>query len=173
MQSLSKEGGYIFFVKNSKTYRKVDSLSYKTLSVNKETAQKEWLVIDAENEVLGRLASQIAKIIRGKNKPSFTPHSDCGDYVIILNADKVRLTGNKMSDKEYVRYTGYPGGQRITTAKELLVKHPTSLVQKAIKGMLPKNKLSSAIMNNLYIYTGVDHPHVAQKPKEIKLNSIK
>lgn len=151
----------------------MDTLSYKTLSANKNTVQKEWVLIDAENEVLGRLASKVAKIIRGKNKPSYTPHVDCGDNVIIINAEKVRLTGLKWSQKEYVRHTGYPGGQRITVASDLLRKKPISVIEKAVKGMLPKNRLGSALYRNLYVYTGNEHPHQAQQPKKINLNEIK
>lgn len=152
---------------------KVDSLSYKTISVNAATANKEWVVIDATNEVLGRLASQIAKILRGKNKPSYTPHVDCGDYVIVINADKVKLTGNKLTDKVYTRHTGYPGGQRFATPADYLAKKPTFIVEKAVRGMLPKNRLGDAIFKNLKVYAGAEHPHAAQSPKEIKLNEIK
>ncbi len=152
---------------------KVDSLSYKTISANAATVTKEWVVIDATNEVLGRLASQVAKILRGKNKPSYTPHVDCGDYVIVINADKVKLTGNKMTDKVYVRHSGYPGGQRFTTPAEYLVKKPTFIVEKAVRGMLPKTRLGEAIFKNLKVYAGAEHPHAAQNPREIKLNEIK
>lgn len=151
----------------------MDSLSYKTISLNAATVNKEWVLIDATNEVLGRLASQVAKILRGKNKPGYTPHVDCGDYVIIINADKVKLTGNKMTDKVYVRHTGYPGGQRFTTPAEYLQKKPTFIVEKAVKGMLPKSRLGEAIFNNLKVYAGAEHPHTAQNPKTIKLNDIK
>lgn len=151
----------------------MDTLSYKTISANQNTVEKQWFVVDAEDEILGRLSSTVAKILRGKHKPSFTPHVDCGDNVIVVNADKIKLTGNKWDKKEYVRHTGYPGGQRIATAKELLEKHPTDLVKKAVKGMLPKNKLSSKILGNLYIYTGQEHPHTAQKPEKLDLNTIK
>lgn len=151
----------------------MDTLSYKTLSANKETVQKEWVLVDAENEVLGRLASKVAKIIRGKNKPSYTPHVDCGDNVIIINAEKIRLTGLKWDQKEYVRHTGYPGGQRITVASDLLRKKPISIIEKAVKGMLPKNRLGSALYRNLYVYAGNEHPHQAQQPKNINLNEIK
>jgi len=151
----------------------VNTLSYKTVSANKATVQKEWVVIDAENEVLGRLATKVAKLLRGKYKPSFTPHVDCGDNVIILNADKVKLTGNKMAAKTYISHTGYPGGQRFITAESLLVKKPTELVRKAVKGMLPKSKLGSAVLRNLHIYTDADHKHEAQQPKKLDLNSIK
>ena len=151
----------------------MDSQSYKTISANAKTVNKEWLVIDAEGEVLGRLASQVAKILRGKHKPSFTPHVDCGDYVIVVNADKVRLTGKKMTDKVYTRHTGFPGGQRFATPADYLAKKPTFLIEKAVKGMLPKTRLGEAIMKNLKVYAGAEHPHAAQNPKAIKLNEIK
>jgi len=151
----------------------VDTLSYKTVSANKATVSKEWVLIDAEDLILGRLATKVAKLLRGKYKPSFTPHVDCGDNVIIINAEKVRLTGKKMSDKRYIRYTGYPGGQRITTPKEVLQKHPIRLVEMAVRGMLPKNKLGRSIYKNLYVYDGTEHPHEAQKPKKINLNELK
>ncbi len=151
----------------------MDSLSYKTISANAATIQKEWYVIDATDEVLGRLASQVAKILRGKNKPSYTPHTDCGDYVIVINADKVKLTGKKLTDKEYVRYTGHPGGQRFATPEEYLHRKPTFLVEHAVKGMLPKTRLGEAIIKNLKVYAGAEHPHAAQSPKAIKLNELK
>ncbi len=146
----------------------MDTLSYKTISANKATIQKDWVVVDAENQVLGRLCSEIAKIIRGKNKPSFTPHADCGDQVIVINADKVRLTGKKLTDKVYTRHTGYPGGQRFATPREVLAKNPRGVIEAAVKGMLPKNRLGRALFNNLYVYAGTEHPHAAQQPKEIK-----
>ncbi|MBQ3187458.1 MAG: 50S ribosomal protein L13 [Alistipes sp.] len=151
----------------------MDSLSYKTISATAEGVTKEWYVIDATNEVLGRLASQIAKILRGKNKPCFTPHADCGDYVIVINADKVKLTGKKMTDKVYVRHTGYPGGQRFATPADYLAKKPTFVIEKAVKGMLPKTRLGEHILKNLKVYAGEEHPHAAQNPKAIKLNEIK
>ena len=151
----------------------MDSLSYKTISVNAATANKEWVLIDANGEVLGRLASQIAKILRGKNKPSFTPHVDCGDNVIVINADKVKLTGKKLTDKVYVRHTGYPGGQRFATPADLLTRKPTAVIEEAVKGMLPKTRLGAAIFKNLKVYAGAEHPHAAQNPKSIKLNEIK
>uniref|UniRef100_UPI00405712DE 50S ribosomal protein L13 n=1 Tax=Alistipes sp. TaxID=1872444 RepID=UPI00405712DE len=151
----------------------MDSLSYKTISANAATIQKEWYVIDATDEVLGRLASQVAKILRGKNKPSYTPHADCGDYVIVINADKVKLTGKKLTDKEYVRYTGHPGGQRFATPEDYLNRKPTFLVEHAVKGMLPKTRLGEAIIKNLKVYAGAEHPHTAQNPKAIKLNELK
>ena len=151
----------------------MDSLSYKTISANAATVTKEWVVIDATNEVLGRLASQVAKILRGKNKPSYTPHVDCGDYVIVINAEKVKLTGNKMTDKVYTRHTGYPGGQRFATPADYLAKKPTFLIEKAVKGMLPKTRLGDKLLSNLKVYAGAEHPHAAQNPKTIKLNEIK
>jgi large subunit ribosomal protein L13 len=150
----------------------VDTLSYKTVSANKATVTKEWVVIDATDQVLGRFASRIALILRGKNKPSYTPHVDCGDNVIVINADKVRLTGKKMTDKVYVRHTGYPGGQRFATPKELLTRKPLAVVEHAVKGMLPKNRLGAELFRNLFVYTGPEHPHEAQQPKEIHLNEI-
>ena len=151
----------------------MDSLSYKTISLNAETVNKEWVVIDATNEVLGRLASQIAKILCGKNKPGYTPHVDCGDYVIVVNAEKVKLTGKKLTDKVYVRHTGYPGGQRFATPAEYLAKKPEFVIEEAVRGMLPKTRLGEAIIKNLKVYAGAEHPHAAQNPKQIKLNEIK
>ncbi|MDP3462859.1 MAG: 50S ribosomal protein L13 [Bacteroidales bacterium] len=151
----------------------MNTLSYKTVSVNKENANKQWVVIDAEGLILGRMASVAAIILRGKHKPSFTPHSDCGDNVIIVNAEKIMLTGNKMETKEYVRHTGYPGGQRIRTIKQQMAKKPEVIIEKAIKGMLPKNTLGRELFRNLYVYVGPEHKHQAQTPKQINLNSIK
>ena len=151
----------------------MDSRSYKTISLNAATVQKEWVVIDATNEVLGRLASQVAKILRGKNKPGYTPHVDCGDYVIVINAEKVKLTGAKMTDKVYVRHTGYPGGQGFATPADYLAKKPEFVIEHAVKGMLPKTRLGEAIIKNLKVYAGAEHPHAAQNPKTIKLNEIK
>jgi len=150
----------------------VDTLSYKTVSANAGTVTKEWLVIDATDQILGRLASRVALVLRGKNKPSYTPHVDCGDNVIIINADKVRLTGKKLTDRVYVRHTGYPGGQRFSTPKELFASKPTAVVEHAIRGMLPKNRLGDKIFGNLYVYAGSEHPHEAQKPKTITLNEL-
>lgn len=147
----------------------MDTLTYKTVSANAKTVNKNWVLIDAENQVLGRVSSRIAAMLRGKNKTNFTPHVDCGDNVIVINADKVRLTGNKMREKEYIRYTGYPGGQRFTSPEELLRKHPTRLIEMAVHGMLPKNKLGNAIKGNLYIYTGSEHPHAAQQPVKVTI----
>ncbi|MCT8339664.1 50S ribosomal protein L13 [Luteirhabdus pelagi] len=148
----------------------MDTLSYKTVSANKATVNKEWLHVDADGQTLGRLASEVAKLLRGKHKPNFTPHVDCGDNVIVTNAEKIQLSGKKWDSKEYIRYTGYPGGQRSLTARELFEKDSTRLVEKAIKGMLPKNKLGAEMFRNLKVYAGAEHDQEAQKPKTINLN---
>ncbi|TXE12699.1 50S ribosomal protein L13 [Seonamhaeicola algicola] len=151
----------------------MDTLSYKTISANKATVDKQWVLVDAEGQTLGRLASKVAKLLRGKHKPNFTPHVDCGDNVIVVNAEKINLTGNKWTDKSYIRHTGYPGGQRSLTATEMFGKNPTRLVEKSVKGMLPKNKLGAAIFRNLTVVVGTEHKHEAQKPKAINLNEFK
>jgi large subunit ribosomal protein L13 len=151
----------------------MNTLSYKTVSASANTVTKEWVLIDAENEVLGRMASAAALVLRGKHKPNYTPHVDCGDNVIIINADKIRLTGNKWDTKEYIRHSGYPGGQKSINARDLMAKKPTSMVEKAIKGMLPKNKLGADLFRNLYVYAGSEHNQEAQKPKKINLNTIR
>ena len=151
----------------------MNTLSYKTVSANKNTVNKEWLLVDADGQTLGRLASKVAMLIRGKYKPNYTPHVDCGDNVVIINAEKIVLTGKKWTDKTYVRHTGYPGGQRTLTATELFGKDPSRLVEKAVKGMLPKNKLGSALFRNLYVYTGSEHKQHAQSPKEFNLNDLR
>lgn len=151
----------------------MDTLSYKTISANKATADKKWVVVDAEGQMLGRLASKVAKLLRGKYKPSYTPHVDCGDNVIVINAEKIQLSGLKMETKQYIRHTGYPGGQRFQNVKQVLAKHPERLVEKAVKGMLPKNKLGAAIFRNLKVYVGTEHNHEAQKPTVINLNDLK
>ena len=148
----------------------MNTLSYKTVSANKATVIKKWYVVDAENQVLGRFISQVALIARGKNKPSFTPHVDCGDHIIIINADKVKLTGKKMDGKEYVSYSGYPGGQKWITARKLMTKNPTMVVEKAIKGMLPKNRLGARLFKNVHIVAGPIHNHEAQQPEKISFN---
>ncbi|MDE6561953.1 MAG: 50S ribosomal protein L13 [Muribaculaceae bacterium] len=159
----------------------MDSLSYRTLSATPETINKKWVVIDATDQVLGRLCSKVAKILRGKYKPDFTPNMDCGDNVIIINADKVIMTGLKMDKHEYLRYTGYPGGQRVYTPRDLMNKsfkktikagkHP--LYIKVVKGMLPKTKLGAAQLKNLYVYNGSEHPHEAVNPEVIDINKLK
>lgn len=151
----------------------MNTLSYKTVSVNKANANKEWLLVDAEGQTLGRLASKVAKLVRGKYKPSFTPNADCGDYVVIINADKINFTGKKWTEKQYIRHTGYPGGQRILSAREVFEKNPTRLVRMAVKGMLPKNRLGSALLKNVHIYAGGEHEQTAQQPKAINLNDFK
>ncbi|AMD85808.1 LSU ribosomal protein L13P [Capnocytophaga haemolytica] len=151
----------------------MDTLSYKTISVNKGTAKKQWVLVDAEGQTLGRLASKVAKLLRGKYKPEYTPHVDCGDNVVVINAEKINLTGNKWETKEYLRHTGYPGGQRFVKVKEALVRYPERIIEKAVKGMLPKNKLGAAIFRNLKVYAGAEHAHEAQKPVAINLNDYK
>ena len=151
----------------------MNTLSYKTASANKETATKEWVLVDADGQTLGRLASKVAMLIRGKYKPNYTPHVDCGDNVVVINAEKIQLSGKKWADKSYIRHTGYPGGQRSLSASELFEKDPTRLIEKAVKGMLPKNKLGSALYRNLYVYAGAEHNQTAQTPKVINLNDLK
>jgi large subunit ribosomal protein L13 len=151
----------------------VNTLSYKTVSANKGTVQKEWYVVDATDEILGRLASKVAMILRGKNKPNYTPHVDCGDYVIVINAEKVKLSGNKMTDKQYVRHTGYPGGQRTETPEALMARKPEAVIERAVKGMLPKSRLGSVLFNNLHVFAGDSHPHEAQQPKQLDLKNVK
>ena len=151
----------------------MDTLSYKTISANKATVTKEWVVVDATDMVLGRMGSKVAKLLRGKYKPNFTPHVDCGDNVIVINAEKVKLTGNKWTGRTYLTYTGYPGGQRETTPAEMLAKSPDKLVRKVVRGMLPKTILGDKLLNNLYVYAGAEHPHAAQQPKQIDLNTLK
>ncbi len=147
----------------------MDTNSFKTFSAKPSTIDKQWVVVDAEGQVLGRLASKVASILRGKTKPTFTPHMDTGDNVIVINADKIRLTGKKMTDKQYFRHTGYPGGVKLTTPEELLEKHPTRVVTMAIKGMLPKNSLGRELLRNLRVYAGPVHPHTAQQPEKVTL----
>lgn len=151
----------------------MDTLSYKTVSANKATVVKEWLLVDADGQTLGRLASEVAKLLRGKHKPSFTPHVDCGDNVIVINAGNINLSGNKWQDKTYIRHTGYPGGQRSLNATELYKKDPARLVEKAVKGMLPKNKLGAEMFRNLKVYADANHGQDAQKPRAINFNDNK
>lgn len=147
----------------------MDTLSYKTVSANKATVRKDWYVIDGTDQVVGRLASRIALMLRGKHKPYYTPHVDCGDNIIVINAEKVRFTGKKLTDKNYYRYTGYPGGKRTTTPKDLLHRKPEAVLEHAVKGMLPKNKLGSRLFHNLYVVVGPEHPHQAQQPKVLEI----
>ena len=150
----------------------MDSLTYKTISANKETVIKNWVVVDANEQTLGRMCSKIAKLLRGKYKPNFTPHVDCGDNVIVINAEKIILTGNKWESKEYIRHTGYPGGQRSLTATELYAKDPCRLVEKSVKGMLPKNKLGAELFRNLYVIAGDAHNHGGQQPTVLNINEL-
>jgi large subunit ribosomal protein L13 len=147
----------------------VDTLSYKTISANKATVNKEWLIVDAKDKVLGRVCSQIASILKGKNKTNYTPHVDCGDNVIVINAEKVVLTGKKMTDKQYIRHTGHPGGQRFATPRELMAKDGRRVVEMAVRGMLPKTRLGRKQFTNLFVYVGSEHPHEAQQAKLIEL----
>ncbi|MFT6369063.1 MAG: large subunit ribosomal protein L13 [Maribacter sp.] len=151
----------------------MDTLSYKTISANKATVNKAWLLVDAEGQTLGRLSSKVANLLRGKHKPSFTPHVDCGDNIVIINAEKVTLSGNKWAEKTYLRYTGYPGGQRATTAIQLLEKNPASIVERAVKGMLPKNRLGAELFRNLKVYAGSEHGQEAQKPTAVNIKDLK
>ncbi len=151
----------------------MNTLSYKTESANSATVTKEWIIVNAEGQNLGRFASKVARLIRGKHKTNYTPHVDCGDNVIVLNAEKIQLSGNKLDQKEYIRHTGYPGGQRTTPVSSLMKDNPVKVVEKAIKGMLPKNKLGSVLYSNLHVYAGNEHKHEGQQPKEINLNDIK
>ena len=153
----------------------MDTLSFKTISANKATVNKEWVIVDAEGQTLGRLCAKVAKLLRGNYKPNFTPHVDCGDNVIIINADKVKFTGNKWNDKVYLSYTGYPGGQREITPARLMAKPngAEKLMKKVVKGMLPKNRLGAKLLGNLYVYEGSEHKHEAQTPKVIDINTLK
>lgn len=151
----------------------MDTLSYKTISANNATVNKNWVLVDAKDETLGRLASKVANLIRGKHKTNYTPHVDCGDNVIVINAEHIKLSGNKWEDKEYITFSGYPGGQKTATAKDVMAKKPIFMVEKAVKGMLPKTKLGRAMYKNLFVYAGTEHKHEAQKPQTLKLTEIK
>lgn len=150
----------------------MDTLSYRTISGNTATADKKWFIVDASGQHVGRLASIVAKVLRGKYKTCYTPHADCGDNVIIINAEKVAFSGTKLEDKEYVRFSGYPGGQRFTSAEVMLKKHPERLIEKAVKGMLPKNTLGRQIYSNLKVYKGAEHKHDAQQPEVLNLDNL-
>jgi large subunit ribosomal protein L13 len=147
----------------------VNTLSYKTKSAKKSEVERSWYVVDAQTAVVGRLCTKISMVLRGKHKPSFTPHCDTGDYVIVVNADKVRFSGNKMAQKEYIRYSGYQGGQKKRTAQEMLDKKPIDIIEKAVRGMIPKNRLGRQVIKKLYVYAGPDHPHAAQQPQELNI----
>ena len=148
----------------------MDSKSYRTQYLNKDSIQKNWFVADADGKTLGRFSSEIAKVLRGKNKASFTPQLDCGDYVIVINSDNIKLTGNKWKDKKYVSHSGYPGGQKITSPAQIKERKSSKfIVEKAVKGMLPKNRLGRQLFRNLFVYEDNNHPHEGQKPKELKV----
>lgn len=147
----------------------MNTLSYRTVSAKAHQVERKWLVIDAENQTLGRLSSQIANILQGKHKAAYTPHIDTGDHVIIINAEKVALTGNKLNDKVYIRHTGYPGGQRFMTPREALAKKPEFIIENAVRHMLPRTRLGRAMYKKLHVYAGAEHPHEAQKPETLKL----
>ncbi len=151
----------------------MDTLSYKTISANKATVKKDWILVDAADQVLGRMASVVAILLRGKHKPGFTPHVDCGDHVIVINAEKIKLTGNKKDQKYYIHYTGYQGGQRKVPFSRLLSRKPMAIIEKAVKGMLPKNRLGRDMFRNLHVFAGNEHPHKAQNPRKVDFSSIK
>lgn len=148
----------------------MDANSFKTYSAKPSEIEREWYIVDAEDQVVGRLASQVASILRGKHKPQFTPHVDTGDFVIVVNAEKIRFTGNKETKKEYFRYTGYPGGERLTTPEEMRKRKPDFIVRNAVKGMMPKGPLGREMTKKLKVYAGPDHPHEAQQPKELTVS---
>ena len=150
----------------------LDTISFKTISANKNTVDKKWVVVDADGQNLGRLASKVAILLRGKHKPNFTPHVDCGDNVIVINSKKIKLSGNKWEQKKYIRYTGYPGGQRSLNALEQFEKNPNSIIEKSVKGMLPKNKLGANLFRNLHVFPDSEHKFEAQKPTKIDLNKV-
>ena len=147
----------------------MDTLSYKTISANSKTVDKQWVIVDAEGKTLGRFCSEIAKILRGKNKTNYTPHVDCGDNVIVINAEKITFTGNKMETKEYETFSGYPGGRRVTLAKDLLAKKPIDLIERGVRGMLPKNRLGRKLFTNMHVFVGSEHPHAVQKPTKVEI----
>ncbi len=146
----------------------MNTRSFNTVSAKKEEVERNWYVVDAAGETAGRLFSRIALVLRGKHKPSYTAHVDCGDYVIVVNADKIRFTGDKLDQKEYVRYTGYPGGQRRETARTLMERRPEAIIENGVRGMLPKTKLGRAMIKKLFVYADDKHPHAAQKPEPFK-----
>lgn len=143
-------------------------LSFKTQSANEKIVKRDWYVVDATNMTVGRMCTKIASVLRGKNKAYYTPHFDCGDYVIVVNSGKAKFTGNKMEQKEYQTFSGYPGGQKAETAKSLIARRPNVVIERAVKGMLPKNRLGRAMYKKLFVYEGAEHPHTAQQPKEMK-----
>lgn len=146
----------------------MDQISYKTRNANSATAEKGWVIVNADGQVLGRVASQVAKIIRGKHKPGYTPNVDCGDHVVVINAEKVKMTGRKWNSRVIFTYSGYPGGQRELTPSMIRSKHPERLIEHAVRGMLPKNSIGRTLFKSLHVYAGTEHPHTAQSPKEVK-----
>ncbi len=150
----------------------MNTISYKTVSANKETVDKKWLLVDAQGETLGRLASKVAFLLRGKHKTNFTPHVDCGDNIVIINAAHIALSGSKVDEKQYISHTGYPGGQRFSTPSELLKSQPTKVVENAVRGMLPKNKLGRQMFRNLNVYADATHKQEAQQPEKVDLNNV-
>lgn len=150
----------------------MNTLSYRTQSANKATVDKKWLLVDAKDETLGRLATKVAYLLRGKHKANFTPHVDCGDNIVVINADKIKLSGKKWDNKTYIRHTGYPGGQRSVVAKDMMAKKPFAMVEKAVKGMLPKNRLGADLFRNMHVYAGEKHPHAGQNPTPINLAEV-
>jgi large subunit ribosomal protein L13 len=173
LRSFLKKGKQVNNYTSFKLTKNVNTLSYKTVSVSSEKAVRSWYVVDAEGQTVGRLSSQIASILRGKNKPSYTPHADTGDYIIVINAEKVRFTGRKFEQKEYRDYSLHPGGLKVTKAHMMLDKFPERILERAVRGMLPKNTLGRAIVKKMYVYVGTDHPHAAQKPQTIVLTQQK
>ena len=150
----------------------MNKLSYKTVSANSNTVDKKWLLVDVAGLPLGRAASAVASLLRGKHKPNFTPHVDCGDNIIVLNSDKIILTGQKWKQKQYIRHTGYPGGQRNLSAEQIHKKNNTRLIEKSIKGMLPKNKLGAELFRNLRVYPGDQHQQESQNPTNINIHDL-
>lgn len=145
----------------------MNTLSFKTKSANEATVKRDWHIVDATNLTMGRMAAKIAAVLRGKTKPYYTPHTDCGDFVIVINAEKIVFTGNKMDEKEYITFSGYPGGQKKELAKDLIRRRPELMIEKAVKGMLPKNRLGRKMYKKLFVYAGAEHPHAAQKPQSL------
>ena len=147
--------------------QKMSKLHFTTKHANEATVKRDWYVVDGTNQTLGRMCSRIAAVLRGKNKAYYTPHVDCGDFIIVINADKVVLTGNKLEDKIYINFSGYPGGQKQEIAKDLLKRRPDAVIERAVKGMLPKNRLGRKMYKKLFVYAGAQHPHTAQQPKTL------
>ena len=150
----------------------MSKLHFTTKHANEATVKRNWYVVDGTNQTVGRMCAKIASVLRGKNKASYTPHVDCGDFVIVTNCEKVKFTGNKMEDKEYLTFSGYPGGLKGEAAKDLLKRRPEVVIERAVKGMLPKNKLGAELFRNLYVVEGAEHDHGGQQPKELNINDL-